>query len=226
MFRRRFAEIYAALCGLALIGSFAYVSFGAPPAQREAGAWAQKIFYFHVSSAEVAMALLFGGMMAGVGYLAWKDPRVHRAGHAMIEVGWFASTLVLCTGPVWAYPVWGVAWSWSEPRLTTFAFLWFAYAAYMVLGPAIPDREKRRTLQSVYAILASASVPLVVYSTRFVPPDRQAHPDRIDLTGEMKIAWASATVALTLLFAGAVYLRYRIEHLSDLVQDLEARGHA
>lgn len=142
----------------------------------------------------------------------------------MIEVGWFGATLVLCTGPVWAYPVWGVAWSWSEPRLTSFAFLWFAYAAYMVLGPAIRDREKRRTLQSVYAILASVTVPLAIYSSRFVPEEEQSHPVSIAMTGKMKIAWALSTVALTFVFALAVHVRYRIEHLGDLVHDLAEGG--
>ena len=137
----------------------------------------------------------------------------------MIEVGWVASTLVLVTGPVWARPVWGQWWNW-EPRLTSFAFLWLLYAAYQILGPAIPDRDKRRTLQSAYAILAFVSVPIVVYSTRFLPESEQLHPVTVELSPKMIAAWGLSLAALTLLFAGLTQLRYRIECLADAAHDL------
>ncbi len=214
--------LYAVLSGALLVGTFAFISFGVPPAQIEAGAWAQKIFYFHVSSAMISFGLFFGGMLAGVGWLAWKEPRMSWASRSMVEIGWFVSTLVLLTGPIWARPVWGKYWNW-EPRLTSFAFLWFAYAAYLLVGPAVEDRDKRRSLQAVYATLAFLSVPIVIYSTRFVPVSNQLHPPRIDMTPRMAAAWGLALVALSLFFLGVVYLRYQVEALTDTIADLKAR---
>lgn len=214
--------VYAAASGALLLGTFAFICFAVPPAQREAGTWAQKIFYFHVSSAMISFGLFFGGMLSGIGWLAWKDARMSWASRSMVEVGWFVSTLVLLTGPIWAKPVWGKYWNW-EPRLTSFAFLWFAYAAYLLLGPAVEDRDKRRSLQAVYATLAFLSVPIVIYSTRFVPVSDQLHPPRIEMSGRMLVAWGLALVSLSVFFLGVVHLRYSVERLTDTIADLKAR---
>lgn len=213
--------LYTGLVAALLLGSFAFICFGVPPAQRVAGTWAQKIFYYHVSSAMISFGCFFGGLVAGVGYLAWKDDRMARAGRAMVEMGWVAASLVLVSGPIWARPVWGKFWNW-EPRLTSFAFLWCGYAAYLILGPAVEDRDKRRTLQSVYAILAFVTVPLVIYSTRLMAAEEQLHPPRAETPPRMFAAWSMALFALSSLWVGMIYLRYQVESLADSIHDLRA----
>lgn len=217
-------RVYPAIVAVLLVASFAYLTYGVEPAQREAGGWAQKIMYYHIPSSLIAFGCFFGGMLAAIAYLAWKDARAAWSGRAMVETGWLAATLVLVTGPIWAKSTWDKWWTW-EPRLTTFAFLWFTYSAYLVLGPAVQEREKRRALQSVYAILAFLTVPAVIYSTRILPVELQQHPARVEMPPRMFFGWAAALVGLTALFAGLVHLRYRTLAAADRLEDLAALAH-
>ena len=65
-------------------------------------------------------------------YLRTRHERWDRLGRAAAEVGVVFTTLVLVTGSIWGYPIWGTWWSW-DPKLTTTLILWFLYLGYLML---------------------------------------------------------------------------------------------
>lgn len=202
--------------------------FAAPQAQVEAGAMAQKIFYFHVSSAWTAFLAFL--IAAGFGFahlISESDPSASPAArpwggaqsraaacYAAIEVGFVFCTIVLVTGPIWAKPVWGVWWRW-EPRLTTFLILWATYASCLLLRASIDRPPVRDRAVSVYSILAAVEIPIVYASVHFWKPEAQFHPPTIQLAKEfLKPLWISMS-AVTLLFLLLWMLRTKICLLED-----------
>lgn len=186
----------------------------APAAQIEAGSLAQKIFYFHVSSAWAAFLAFLVAAGYGLGHLiaetAGESARRRAARcFASIEVGFVFCTYVLLSGPIWARPVWGVWWRW-EPRLTTFLILWATYAACLLMRASIERPVLRDRTVSVYAIIAAIQIPIVYASVVFWRPEAQFHPDRIRLAGEfLRPLWISMA-ALTALYGALWNLRTRI----------------
>jgi len=78
----------------------------------------QRIFYFHVPVAWLAM-LGFGIVtVAGIGYLLKRDERWDWAARASAELGAVFATLTLITGSIWGKTTWGTWWTW-DARLTT-----------------------------------------------------------------------------------------------------------
>ena len=104
----------------------------------------QRIFYFHMPSAWVALGPAFTIVfVASIIYLVKKDLKYDRIAAASAEIGVMFTTIVLLTGPLWAKPIWGAYWTW-DPRLTTTLVLWFIYVAYLMLRSASPQRAQAR----------------------------------------------------------------------------------
>ncbi|MBI4178274.1 cytochrome c biogenesis protein CcsA [bacterium] len=178
--------------------------FAAPPAQIEAGAMAQKIFYFHVSSAWTAFMAFLIAAGFGLGHLIAESSsqsasRRAAACFSAIEVGFLFCTVVLITGPIWARPVWGVWWRW-EPRLTTFLILWATYASCLVVRASIDRAPFRDRAVSVYAIVAAVQIPVVYVSVHFWKPEAQFHPPTIALAPEFLYPLWMSMAAMTALF--------------------------
>lgn len=211
---------------MSLAASFALVFWGlyaihaVPPAQIEAGALAQKIFYFHVASAWVAFLAFLIAACYGVAHLVHESggdvPSICHASrcYAAIEVGFVFCTCVLISGPIWARPVWGVWWRW-EPRLTTFLILWTMYAACCVMHASIERAPVRDRLISVYSVIAALGIPVVYASVLFWRPEAQFHPARIHLDEAfVRPLWISMA-ALTALFVALWQTRSRILFLEE-----------
>ena len=120
----------------------------------------QKIFYFHVPSA-VASYIGFGLCTLGsIIYLLkpvdWAD-WVARAG---AELGVLFASLVLITGPLWAYKSWGSFWEW-EPRLTSMLLTFLMYWAYLLLRRFGGEGEIARKIGAVMGVLGLVGVALV-----------------------------------------------------------------
>src|SRR2546421_7494532 len=92
----------------------------------------QRIFYFHVPMAWVA--LLASGVLAvtSVVYLWKRDERWDYAARASAELGAVFTTFALITGSLWGRPIWGTWWTW-DPKLTATLVLWFIYVGYLML---------------------------------------------------------------------------------------------
>ena len=115
---------YAALAlfVLAMLMDFFYV--GPERTQGEA----QRIFYVHLGSF-LGSFLSFGAtVVAGIAYLRTRNAKWDTLGLASVEIGLGFATITIVTGMAWARPIWNTWWTW-DPRLTSVAIMWLAYAA-------------------------------------------------------------------------------------------------
>jgi heme exporter protein C len=184
---------------------------------------ATRIVYFHVPMAWVAFLAFFVVFGAGVAYLRTGHERWDRLGRASAEVGVVFTTLVLITGSIWGYPIWGTWWSW-DPKLTTTLILWFMYLAYlMVRSYAEPPRGPR--FAAVVGIVAFVDVPIVYMSSYWW---RTLHPPPAigplaDQQPSTTIVWILmlSLLAFTALYAFLVRVRMDIEETEAA---LEMRG--
>src|SRR5437764_13939568 len=132
---------------------------------------AGRIVYFHVPMAWVAFLAFFVVFVASIAYLRTSNARWDHLGRASAEVGLVFTTLVLVTGAIWGYPIWGTWGPW-DPKLTTTALLWFMYLAYlMVRSYAEPPRGPR--FAAIVGIVAFFDVPIVYMSSTWW---RTLHP--------------------------------------------------
>ena len=77
-----------------------------------------RLMYVHVPSAWLAYLSFFVVFVASIAYLRTSNARWDHLGRASAEVGLVFTTLVLVTGSIWGYPIWGTWWTW-DPKLTT-----------------------------------------------------------------------------------------------------------
>jgi heme exporter protein C len=184
---------------------------------------AGRIVYFHVPMAWIAFLAFFVVLVASIAYLRTRNPKWDNLGRASAEVGLVFTTLVLITGAIWGYPIWGTWWSW-DPKLTTTLILWFMYLAYlMVRSYAEPPRGPNYA--AIVGIVAFVDVPIVYMSSYWW---RTLHPP--PAIGPLAAQQPSATivwilllsmVAFTLLYAFLVRVRTEI---AATEASLEPRG--
>jgi heme exporter protein C len=174
---------------------------------------AGRILYFHVPMAWVAFLAFFVVFGASIAYLRTGNERWDRLGKASAEVGLIFTTLVLITGAIWGYPIWGTWWSW-DPKLTTTLILWFMYLAYlMVRSYAEPPRGPR--FAAVVGIVAFFDVPVVYLSSYWW---RTLHPPAAigplaQQQPSSSIVWLLmvALLAFTVFYAFLVRVRVEID---------------
>ena len=124
---------------------------------------AGRILYFHVPMAWVAFLAFFVVFGASIAYLRTHNERWDHLGRASAEVGLVFTTLVLITGAIWGYPIWGTWWSW-DPKLTTTLILWFMYLAYVMVR-SYAEEPRGPRFAAVVGIVAFADVPIVYLSS-------------------------------------------------------------
>src|SRR5438477_2356374 len=187
---------------------------------------AGRILYFHVPMAWVAFLAFFVVFIASIQYLRTHSEKWDHLGRASAEVGLIFTTLVLITGAIWGYPIWGTWWSW-DPKLTTTLILWFMYLAYlMVRSYAEPPRGPRYA--AVVGIVAFFDVPVVYLSSYWW---RTLHPQPVigplaDQQPSSSIVWLllMSLVAFTVLFAFLVRVRAEIEQVDATVGGVAHAG--
>ncbi len=174
---------------------------------------AGRIVYFHVPMAWDAFLAFFVVFGASIAYLRTGNPRWDQLGRASAEVGVIFTTLVLITGSIWAYPIWGTWWSW-DPKLTTTLILWFMYLAYLMVR-SYAEEPRGPRFAAVVGIIAFFDVPIVYMSATWwkalhppaaIGPLAQQQPSQ-------SIVWLLliSLVAFTLLYAFLVRVRVEIE---------------
>jgi len=166
----------------------------------------QKIFYLHLPVAINTMLACTTVFVGSVGYLwqrrmAWDD-----LASAAAKVAVLTGLVVLLTGMIWARSAWGVWWTWS-PRLTFTLMLWLLYVVYVMVRPAIQSPERRALISAVYGLVAFLDVPLAYFTAKLMP---DIHPSSIELGLSMKLTLAAWFVPVTMLCAGLVLARYRL----------------
>src|SRR3982074_2239478 len=190
---------------------------------------AGRIVYFHVPMAWVAFLAFFVVFGASIAYLRTGKARWDQLGRASAEVGVIFTTLVLITGAIWGYPIWGTWWSW-DPKLTTTLILWFMYVAYlMVRSYAEPPRGPR--FAAIVGIVAFFDVPIVYLSSYWW---RTLHPPpAIGPLAEQQpsasIVWLLmvSLLAFTVFYAFLVRVRVEIEETeADIALTSGSMAHA
>ena len=184
-----------------LFATLALVFFYAP-LDAEQG-FVQKIFYIHVPLAIVSLCgFIFGGLMA-VGYLRTGDRRWDMRSYVAIHMALIFGIGGLITGSIWAKASWGHWWVWNEPTLVSYAIVLLLFATYQPLRFSIEDPERQSRYASVFAIVASAFVPLNFIAVRLA--QEYVHPRVLTLSGgnlpgSMRLTFLLALVGIALLY--------------------------
>jgi len=78
---------------------------------------------------------------------------------------------------------------------------------YVIVRPAVQSPERRALVSAVYGIVAFLDVPLAYFTAKLMP---DIHPASIELSASMKLTLAVWFVPVTMLCAGLVFARYRL----------------
>lgn len=208
-----------ALIGLAIAPYLVFLHAGI---EKEMGL-AQKIFYYHVSSAYAMYIGFFFCFVFGIRYLWTRDKRCDIWASCSAEVGLLFATLVLITGPIWAKPVWGAWWVW-DAQLTLTLVLWLIFAAYFMLRSQIEDPAQNARFRAVVGIVGFLNVPFIHYATKLW---RTHHPEvvrgeKIGLPPDMKTAFFFSLFTFTLLFLALLFKRVSLEKARAELESLKA----
>ena len=182
----------------------------------------QRIFYFHMPSAWVALGPSFTVVfVCSILYLVKRDLRYDRVAAASAEIGVMFTTITLVTGPLWARPIWGAYWTW-DPRLTTTLVLWFIYVAYLMLRASSSPGHKRARLCAVVGIVGWVDVPIVFMSIRWW---RTIHPllingQGMNLDPSMAFVLMYCLGVFSLFYLYLLIVRVRQEELGSRVDRL------
>jgi len=210
------------LLGIAVYGIF----FVARPILGEGDAG--RILYFHVPMAWVAFLAFFVVFIASIQRLRTHNERWDHLGRASAEVGLVFTTLVLITGAIWGYPIWGTWWSW-DPKLTTTLILWFMYLAYLMVR-SYAEEPRGPRYAAVVGIVAFFDVPVVYLSSYWW---RTLHPPAAigplaQQQPSSSIVWLLmvSLLAFTVLYAFLVRVRTEIEDTEAAVSAPGSLAHA
>ena len=212
------------IVGALLLVCTLYAVFAIAPVEKQMGI-VQKIFYFHVPSAN---AMYLGFIVAGVSsalYLGKRDERWDALAVAGAEVGMLFCVAVLLSGPLWARKAWGVAWTW-DPRLTSTLLAGMIFCAYLVLRSFGGIGEVEKRFAAGLAILGVLDLPIIKYS---VQRWRGTHPTVISgrgggIAADMVPAFVLGMLTFALLAAALIWMRYRSERLRQRLAALEVEA--
>jgi heme exporter protein C len=194
---------------LLLIGS--WIGLFVAPTERFMGE-VQRIMYVHVPTAWVALLAFTIAFVCALMYLFRSDWAWDSRLEAWVEIGVLLSALLCIQGAIWAKPTWGVWWDW-DPRLTTMAVLFFAFAGILTLRQFVDDPAKRATWSSVATIIAFIDVPIVYFSVKWWNSlhQIQSTPETVDAAFHLPLRINSFGVLF--LMIGAAMIRARITTL-------------
>lgn len=200
-----------AVAGLGVAGALVRIVFFTPYEALQGAA--QKIYYIHVPAALSAYLALAIVAVMSIVYLWLHDERADRLAESSAEVALLFTTVVLCTGPLWAKPVWNAWWTW-DARLSLTLVLWFVTASYLVLRGAVDDEQTRARYSAVLGVLAALLVPFIhlsVYLFRTLHPmPIVLKPSEPSLPREMLTTWIIAVLAFLVLCIALIQARYRL----------------
>lgn len=198
------------------------------PAER----YAQRIFYFHVSSAWLGFLAFIVAAVASMLYLFTRRDKWDMWALSSIEIGLAFFTMVIVSGSIWAKPTWNVWWTW-DPRLTISTICWLLYVGYLMLRGAIDNPDRRARFGAVYALLAAFSVPLNWMAIRWW---RTIHPAVIapgnnaddavgsfGLSPNIQTTLLFCVVAFTVFYITLMVHRIKLEQLQRRVETLKQR---
>ncbi len=187
----------------------------------------QRIFYYHVNNAVLALIFPYVNLIGSFGYLFYRSRSATRAAYdalavASAEVTVILASITLLTGMLWARPVWGIWWTWDE-RLTTFLLLWLLYVSYLLLRQFSAGQS--HTLAAVLSVFAAVDVHITFMSIRWW---RTQHPSPVfggdgslDRSMYPAVLWNLAGWAMFSMFV--MCFRYALERRRQRAADDTAR---
>jgi heme exporter protein C len=163
----------------------------------------QKIFYLHVPLAIISLCGFVAGGLLAVGHLRTGDRAWDMRSYVAIHMALIFGVAGLITGSIWAKASWGHWWVWNEPTLVSFLIVLLLFATYQPLRFSIEDPERQARYASVFAIVASAFVPLNFIAVRLA--QQFVHPRILtlgggNLPGSMRLTFAVSLLGLALLY--------------------------
>src|SRR6266699_1089156 len=183
----------------------------------------QRIFYFHVPMAWIA--LLASGVLAvtSIVYLWKRDERWDYAARASAELGAVFTTFALITGSLWGRPVWGTWWTW-DPKLTATLVLWFIYIGYLMLRSYMGRTPASARAGAVLAIIGIIDVPIIYESVNWW---RTLHPTaQVGVQGALPpsvvLTLMVSLTTFTLLYSFLMIQLYQLQRAQTLAQQLRA----
>ncbi|WP_074433037.1 cytochrome c biogenesis protein [Neobacillus dielmonensis] len=190
---------------------------------------AQKIFYFHVSSAWVAFFAFFITCLFSILFLVKRQRIYDTYAYVSAEIGVVFTIIVLTTGPIWAKSAWNTWWVW-EPRLITTLILFFLYIAYIMIRQMDGVWDKKARLASVFGIIGFVDVPIVFFAIRWW--QTKLHPvvfgEGSDQSGggiapSMLAALLISILAFTILYAYLLNKGVTLENLKIKVEQYKEK---
>jgi heme exporter protein C len=198
-----------------------WMAFYYAPIEKEMG-FVQKIFYFHVASAWMAMLAPCIMAVASIGYLIKKTDGWDRWGDAAVELSIVFGMMVLISGPLWGRKAWGVYWVW-DVRLTSFLILVLTLvAAKIVRSYAGPAAKQISAGLGVFAVLDTAFVYFCVKFWRTTHPQQVTGAGKLDPL--MKETMWFCVVAFLIVFICLFWSRLRAGRLRTGLDRLYMRA--
>ncbi len=173
-----------------------YLVFIYVPTEKEMGI-VQRIFYLMVPMGWLALlsfAVIFVGSIL---YLVKRASKWDILARSSAELGIVFTSLTLVIGSLWARPIWGVWWTWNEPRLTSTLILWFIYLAYLMVRSFATEESRGARFAAVVGIIGFIDIPIVFLATSLW---RGIHPPLIIFKGGI-----APPMLLTLLVSIAAF---------------------
>jgi heme exporter protein C len=218
--------VLTALSAVMMMVALYLALVGAPEAnlQSETGRYAQRIIYFHISTAWVGFLAFFVTFVGGVGYLRTQKRKWDVLALSSAEIGTVFMLGVLISGSIWAKPAWGVWWVWDE-RLTISLIQFLVYVGYLMLRASVEDPSRRARFAAVYGIVAFISVPINFIAIRMW---RTQHPlmfgsSEGGLGPNMMFAFFFCLITFTIWYVTLIWHRIRLERFRDDVEQLKQR---
>ncbi|MFC1943214.1 cytochrome c biogenesis protein CcsA [Chloroflexota bacterium] len=203
---------------LALMVIALYLVFVYVPTEKEMGI-VQRIFYLMVPVGWLAMLSFFIVFIGSIFYLAKRENKWDILANSSAEIGIVFTTLALITGSIWAKPIWGVWWTWEEPRLTSTIILWFIYFAYFMVRSFAADEPRGARFAAVVGIIGFVDIPIIALATTLW---RGIHPGPLIFRGGL-----APPMLLTLLVGiaafTALYFLLLIQRISMKNGEIEIR---
>jgi heme exporter protein C len=183
-----------------------------------------RIISVHVPSLWLAF-LAFGVTALGSIMWLWKrKQRWDRLASASAEIGVLFTGIGLFTGMVWGQAVWGRAWDWGDPRLTSTAVMFFVYLGYIALRNAVDDPVVKARRSAILGVVAVVQVPLVYFSVnlfRTLHQTQSIRPDGSTMPAEMLIAMLVNVVAFTILYVALMAARTDVARIEEANRETE-----
>ncbi|MBI2288619.1 MAG: cytochrome c biogenesis protein CcsA [Chloroflexi bacterium] len=193
-----------------------YLVFIYVPTEKEMGI-IQRIFYLMVPMGWLALLAFLIVFIGSILYLVKRTSKWDTLAYCSAEIGIVFTTLTLITGSIWAKPVWGVWWTWDEPRLTATLVLWFIYLAYLIVRSFAIEESRGAVFAAIVGIVGFVDLPIVALATTLW---RGMHPGPLIFQGGL-----APSMLLTLLVSisafTTLYILLLIQRVSMKNDEME-----